>query len=88
MYQGKTTVHNLRCLHIYQQKLSSVINIYLKHGMIFTGVLLYFHVNLLLKGQVTYEGKHHISKYDLGQVENIKQSFTYRWANISSWNQR
>lgn len=48
-------------------------------GMIFTGVLLYFHVNLLLKGQVTYEGKHHISKYDLGQVENIKQVFGIHW---------
>ncbi|KRT85759.1 hypothetical protein AMK59_2134 [Oryctes borbonicus] len=48
-------------------------------GMIFTGVLLYFHTNLLLKGQVTYESKHNINKYNLGKIENIKQIFGMHW---------
>lgn len=48
-------------------------------GMIFTGALLCFHCNLFLKGQVTYEGKHNINKYDLGYIENIKQVFGIHW---------
>ncbi|XP_067004223.2 probable palmitoyltransferase ZDHHC24 [Anabrus simplex] len=46
---------------------------------VFTGALLWFHGDLVLKGIVTYEKNHHIADYDLGKKENIKVVFGKRW---------
>ena len=49
---------------------------------VFTGVLLYYYTNLMLKGKVTPEtkkddGKRHL--YDLGYAENVRQVLGQNW---------
>lgn len=48
-------------------------------GCIFTGVLLWYHVNLMLSGMVTYEKNHKISLYNFGKTQNIKEVLGERW---------
>lgn len=48
-------------------------------GSVFTGVLLYFHVNLILRGMVTYEKHHGVTLYDMGKKRNIQDVLGYRW---------
>ncbi|CAG9864450.1 unnamed protein product [Phyllotreta striolata] len=46
-------------------------------GAFFTGALLVFHVDLMLKSVVTHEKR--VTKYDRGKLENIKLTLGERW---------
>lgn len=46
---------------------------------IFTGVLLYYHTNLMLRGMITYENNHKITMYDCGYKNNVKEVLGERW---------
>lgn len=48
-------------------------------GSVFTGVLLYFHLNLILRGMVTYEKHHGLNLYDMGKKRNLQDVLGYRW---------
>lgn len=48
-------------------------------GCVFTGVLFYYHLDLMVRGLVTYEKNHKISKYDLGKLENVRVVFGEKW---------
>ncbi|XP_060519800.1 probable palmitoyltransferase ZDHHC24 isoform X2 [Cylas formicarius] len=48
-------------------------------GGFFTGTLLFYHLNLILKGRVTPERKEKMSPYDKGKIENFKIVFGERW---------
>lgn len=48
-------------------------------GGIFTGVLLYFHINIILRGMITYEKNHNITLYDMGRKRNIEEVLGNRW---------
>lgn len=48
-------------------------------GCIFTGALLYYHVNLMLNGMVTYERNKKMSMYDFGKKQNIIEVLGERW---------
>lgn len=48
-------------------------------GSGFTGVLLYFHVDMILRGMVSPERRNKLSLYDLGIKDNIKTVFGDNW---------
>lgn len=48
-------------------------------GFLFTGVLLYFHLNLMLKGLVTHERNIKSNAYDLGKIDNVRVTMGERW---------
>lgn len=48
-------------------------------GCIFTGVLLYFHTKLMLKGSVTYEANKKIDDYDYGTRKNVQNVLGDKW---------
>lgn len=48
-------------------------------AMVFAGVLTWFHVSLMLSGQVTHEKNLNIEGYDYGLVRNIEMVFGKRW---------
>ncbi|XP_056634931.1 probable palmitoyltransferase ZDHHC24 [Diorhabda sublineata] len=47
-------------------------------GAGFSGALLYFHIDLMLRSVVTYE-RNTVSKYDKGKLENIKLVLGDKW---------
>ncbi|XP_050299201.1 probable palmitoyltransferase ZDHHC24 [Anthonomus grandis grandis] len=48
-------------------------------GCLFTGALLYYHLNLILKGMVTHERNEVMSVYDHGRLGNLKVALGERW---------
>lgn len=48
-------------------------------AVLFTGVLFYFHVDLMLRGFVTHERNSKLNEYDLGRLENIKAALGKKW---------
>lgn len=48
-------------------------------GGVFTGVLLFYHTRLMLKGIVTYEKNHNIAMYDMGWKQNVIDVLGNRW---------
>lgn len=48
-------------------------------GSIFTGVLLYFHCDLITKGKVTYERNRKLIEYDLGKMKNWEDVLGEKW---------
>lgn len=48
-------------------------------GGVFTGVLLYYHVDLMLMGAITYEKNKNIRIYDIGKKPNIVEVLGERW---------
>lgn len=48
-------------------------------GCAFTGVLSYYHFNLMLRGRVTHERKDKDNIYSLGKWENMRQVLGQRW---------
>ncbi|KAH1010769.1 probable palmitoyltransferase ZDHHC24 [Dendroctonus ponderosae] len=61
----------------YQLQLSLVIVGIL--GCLFTGVLLYYHLNLILNGFTTHERGRQVSVYDQGKMNNLKIALGNRW---------
>lgn len=60
--------------HIYVILL--VLNIV---GVLISGLLLRFHMNLVFRGSVSYENNRYITKYDCGVRQNIRNIFGERW---------
>lgn len=48
-------------------------------GCIFTSVLFYFHVNLMLKGMITPERNQKMSEYDEGKIQNVINVLGKKW---------
>lgn len=48
-------------------------------GGAFTGVLLYYHGDLILRGVVTHERNQKLSQYDYGKKKNIVVALGHRW---------
>lgn len=62
-----------------EYQLHLVISVITFAGIFFTGALLYYHLNLLKCGAVTYEKNHRIRDYDLGLKQNIKEVLGEKW---------
>lgn len=48
-------------------------------GCFFTGILLYYHMDQILKGMVTHERNKKLSQYDLGKKANLINAFGEKW---------
>ncbi|KAJ3661095.1 hypothetical protein Zmor_005511 [Zophobas morio] len=48
-------------------------------GGVFTGVLLYYHCDLILRGVVTHDRQQKLSPYDYGRKNNIIEALGERW---------
>lgn len=48
-------------------------------GCVFTGVLFYFHTNLMINGMITYERKFKDRFYDTGTLNNLAICLGERW---------
>ncbi|XP_971372.2 probable palmitoyltransferase ZDHHC24 [Tribolium castaneum] len=51
-------------------------------GGVFTGVLLYFHGDLILRGVVTHERNQKLGLYDLGRRKNLEGVLGDRWCLV------
>ncbi|XP_044255351.1 probable palmitoyltransferase ZDHHC24 [Tribolium madens] len=51
-------------------------------GGVFTGVLLYFHGDLILRGVVTHERNQKMGLYDLGRRKNVEGALGDRWCLV------
>ena len=60
--------------HVYMILL--VLNVV---GVLISGLLLRFHLHLVLRGSVSYEKNRYITKYDCGVRRNIYNIFGNRW---------
>jgi palmitoyltransferase len=48
-------------------------------GGVFTGVLLYYHGDLIVRGLVTHERNQRLGQYDLGPKRNVVDALGSRW---------
>lgn len=48
-------------------------------GGIFTGVLFYYHCDLIIRGIITHEKRNKLNEYDLGIKRNIQMALGERW---------
>ncbi|RZC32380.1 zf-DHHC domain containing protein [Asbolus verrucosus] len=66
-------------VHYSQNQMYLFVVLLVLVGCIFTGILLYYHMDLILRGVITHEKHQKLSQYDFGPKRNVMEAFGAKW---------